>query len=266
MIQIPAILEDYDALKREFISGNARDDLGNEGHQASCHKLLRECSRLEGEFDSLWRDHAPLSSYETLRLRGLEQPTTDELVSTHFLTVYWTGCVYLYTTMRMLRVMAAQAGGGSADSRPPDGVSEQGGKDDSKNMGSTSRSDPSITFTTGSSSDSTTAGGRLETDAHDATSTLVPTPMGSQDVYTYCHHITEALEAFFQPEAGTFGAYSSPFPLGVCFGHLMAAGGDKGLGSTAWNKTISYFGRGEVGRALELFLMGHVTQWQEMAR
>ena len=70
--------------------------------------LPREYSRLESEFHSLWRDHARLYRYESLHLRGSEHPATDELVSIHFLTIYWTGYVYLYTTMRMLCVMAGR--------------------------------------------------------------------------------------------------------------------------------------------------------------
>jgi len=117
----------------------------------------------------------------------------------------------------------------------------------------------STTFAASLSPRNTKAHSRLETDANDATSILVPTSLDPQDAYTYSYHITQGLEAFFHPEAGIFGACSTPFPPDAYFQHLRGAGGDKGFRSPAWNKTISYFSRGQVCKTLELFLMGHVT-------
>ncbi|KAH7020906.1 uncharacterized protein B0I36DRAFT_367382 [Microdochium trichocladiopsis] len=282
LIQIPPILEDYDALKKSPPSAPPAE--GAASHtagaiawcKASCSSLLEECSRVEAELATWWDNHAPHASYEGLRARGFVRPTTDELVFTHFLTVYWTACVFLYNTMRMLRLMLQQDDLGATGTAGNGSVETRFNAEEMDNI-TPARIQQAQELAYQQKVPNSAALHNIHekaaapADANKDDDNFSKGPSFSQLLdprhpYTYCNHIAEAMEAFFQPEAGTFGAFNAPFPMGASFGYLISCGDDKGMGSPVWNKTVGYFGRGEVGKALELFLLGHLTQWQEVAR
>ncbi|KXJ89831.1 hypothetical protein Micbo1qcDRAFT_206110 [Microdochium bolleyi] len=327
MVRIPPLLEDYDKLKASLLaravskassgststasadnsraSPETRTATAQSNHddcnaaevtswdQASCFSILEACRRVEAGMVSWWREHAPHQAYQALQARGHKDPTTDELVYAQILTLYWTGCVFLYNTMHMLRLLAGRGprlAGGSTGMTTAATISDAGCGGDcverpemtdhitpahievAQELAQRHRNtQPSTTTATTTQTASERSGTSKSNndgyDNSDAPSTPPPPPTDPHDPYTYCHHIAEALEAFFQPEAGTFGAYNTPFPMGVSFGYLITATDPaKGMGSPVWSKTVGYFGRGETGKALELFLLGSLRQWQEVAR
>ncbi|KAF6801033.1 hypothetical protein CSOJ01_12035 [Colletotrichum sojae] len=77
------------------------------------------------------------------------------------------------------------------------------------------------------------------------------------DPRPYCLDIANTVEAFFQPEAGTFGMHAAPFPLGMAIRHLMFT---EGLGGDCM-RLIAYFSRGGGGEAMGRFLVNSLPEW-----
>ncbi|KAJ1324858.1 RNA polymerase II-specific transcription factor-like protein [Microdochium nivale] len=351
MVQIPALLQDYDELKASLLSraspgagsakmtsnitstnssSNRSEPVGktaDEQHsdhqkaaaaapevtiwdQASCYSILEACRRVELSLASWWREHAPHEGYAAFQARGYQLPTTDELVFTHMLTMYRSGCVFLHNTMNMLRLMAdrgLKGANGTGTETVPTATTASGSLQDvdrrsdvecpefmghmtpthnevaqglalrkrnntSSNIAAAAAAATMEATTDQNKHNNSKNANQSSSDSQNNKSnsskaTTPPPPTDPHNPYTYCHHIAEAMEAFFQPEAGTFGAFNAAFPMGVSIGYLITATGPgKGMGSPAWNKIVSFFDRGEVGRALELFLLGSLRQWQEVAR
>ncbi|KAI8315473.1 hypothetical protein K4K61_001453 [Colletotrichum sp. SAR11_59] len=74
----------------------------------------------------------------------------------------------------------------------------------------------------------------------------------------YCLLIADAVEVFFQPEAGTFGMHAAPFPIGMAIKYLMLT---EGFSSKDCMRLIGYFGRQSGGAAMGSFLANTLFVW-----
>ncbi|KAF4893460.1 hypothetical protein CGCF415_v008583 [Colletotrichum fructicola] len=75
---------------------------------------------------------------------------------------------------------------------------------------------------------------------------------------TYCLLIADAVEVFFQPEAGTFGMHAAPFPIGMAIKYLMLT---EGFSSKDCMRLIGYFSRQSGGGAMGSFLANTLFVW-----
>ncbi|KAL0939526.1 uncharacterized protein CTRU02_206136 [Colletotrichum truncatum] len=78
------------------------------------------------------------------------------------------------------------------------------------------------------------------------------------DPRPYCVQIADVVDIFFQPEAGTFGLHSAPFPVGMAIKYLMFT---EGLTSPDCARLIGYFSRQSGGAAMGRFLMNSYPEW-----
>ncbi|KAF5522109.1 hypothetical protein CGCA056_v006564 [Colletotrichum aenigma] len=74
----------------------------------------------------------------------------------------------------------------------------------------------------------------------------------------YCLLIADAVEVFFQPEAGTFGMHAAPFPIGMAIKYLMLT---EGFSSKDCMRLIGYFSRQSGGAAMGSFLANTLFVW-----
>ncbi|KAL0933762.1 C6 zinc finger domain protein [Colletotrichum truncatum] len=91
-VDIPGILEDLD-LFRSCDEGPEKEERQK--------KLIRECWRIDAELMSWLDSLSPQEEFKALEARGLENPTTCDVVVASAMCLFWTTCILAYSTLRM---------------------------------------------------------------------------------------------------------------------------------------------------------------------